>query len=349
LVKLGNFELRPRVSYGLDYAEGVLVSPGQPKSTFTESLSSGVSLRLGPNWSAEYSGNWSFFSNRDLKDSAEHSASVSGAHKFGPVPLSFSQSLALTNSPSLETGRQTEIITSATSLGAAYPIGRKLGLAGSIAQSIQFAQSAPDAVSWSGNGSGTYTLRRGLVFSFGISGGYSIAYRSPESVFIGPRVAVTWETTRKISLSASGSLDQRWVLGGASSFNQTPTYTVSATYGPFSQTNLSLGASLTDSPSLLRGQTRQTEAWSLGINQRLLGALQLSLGYNQSTSTFTSIVARGRRVRRDDRDAMTAGLSMGFIRRGSVSVTYEQGDNSSNEPGFGTRSQRVGLSVGYGY
>ncbi len=349
LLKLGRFEVRPHLSYSLQYEEGVLTSPGDADSTFVESFSPGVLVLLGQKLTADYSADVKMYSGGGFQDSIDHDLQVSVNQPVAGAMLTGSQSVSLSSRPSLETGRQTEILAVVSSLSGGLPVGNKLSLVGSVNQSLQFVKALPDSSSWNGNASASYNSGRSWVASAGITSGYSAVYKSPDTFFIGPQVSLNWQPAAKFSLALSGSLNDREILGGTRDRQLTPAYNVGATYSPFSHTSVGFTGNRTDSPSLLGGQSLESTQFGVSLQQRLLGRLRTNLGFTYGLSKFITTVEAGPPSRRDDLYTYQVGVSLPVVRRGSVSLDYQRSINASNAPGFDTDSTSIGFSASYRY
>src|SRR5262249_37620966 len=102
--------------------------------------------------------------------------------------------------------------------------------------------------------------------------------------------------------------------------------------------------------SLFEQQINEVTSVGIGLQQRLLGALRLSLGFNYSVNDFKAtggpqlIVART-----DTTQSYTAGLDLPFLKHGDVGVFYSYNQNSSSQPGFGFSSSEVGVSLSLSY
>lgn len=348
-LKLGRIEIRPHLVYALEYQEGVLSRPGDADSTFVESVAPGVAVQFGANWNIDYTADAKFYSGRDFEDTVNHAFTITGLQPIGKMAVSGTQSVSSSANPSFETGRQTRIIAVLSSLSAGMPVGNKLSLVGSISQSLQFVETAPDSGTWSGNAGASFDSGRGWVVNTGVTSGYSAVYKSPDTFFVGPQVSLLWQATGKLAFSLTGSLEDRETLGGTRQRQFTPSYNATATFTPFSQTSIALTGVRANSPSLLGGQELESSQFGVTLQQRLLGRLRTNLGFSYGLSNYTTTVTAGPRDRRDDLYTYTTGFTLPVARRGGVSVRYQRSINNSNAPGFDTDSTTVGFDVSYRY
>ena len=106
---------------------------------------------------------------------------------------------------------------------------------------------------------------------------YTSRTGSPDSINEQYQGRVNWRATDKISFQLSGGLeDQQYLSGGAGDL-VTPIFGATIQYLPFEQTQLSVSANRTVSPSVFQNQTTENTGITPIVNQRLLGKLHLDL------------------------------------------------------------------------
>jgi outer membrane protein assembly factor BamA len=101
--------------------------------------------------------------------------------------------------------------------------------------------------------------------------------------------------------------------------------------------------------SLFRSEVTETSAVSIGVQQRLLGELEFSLGFSYSTSDFKTTTFNLATSRSDDTEVFNVGLNVPFLKHGSIGAFYDYSQNSSSEPGFGFSSSQVGATLSWAY
>jgi uncharacterized protein (PEP-CTERM system associated) len=181
----------------------------------------------------------------------------------------------------------------------------------------------------------------------GAGGGYTIQDGSPDSINEQYQARVNWRATDKISFQLSGGLeDQQYLSGGASAL-LTPIFSGTIQYQPFKQTQLSLNASRSVSPSYFQNQDTETTSFSAGLSQRLLQKFNLGLSGGYAKTDYTAAntgIAAGSSY---DTYSFSASLSHSLTKRGTISVNYSYSDNQSNAQGYSYTSNQIGFQIGY--
>jgi len=350
LIKLRGIGVRPHLQYTGNYSEGVLVRPGQPASSYIESFAPGIRLDLGKKWTFDYTPTWTSFSNAEFKNSLDHAASLTGSKTLFGLGFSFSQGYSNSSSVRVETGKQTTVETLTTSIGTSYPIMPKLSFVTAVSQALNFVPAVGDTFSWTMSNSLEYQWTTRTVLSTGVSSTYSLLFSAPDMLSLSPYIGLTWRSTEKLSTNLQLSIDERKTLESNSDWIETPTYSASVSYKIFEQTSVSVSANRTVAPSLyLKNQLLVSTGWSLGLSQRLLGHLNLNVGVSGQDSGYPSARSDLPDTRDDNSLTYTASLGMSFLRRGSVSINYQQSENTSNQTGFNYNSHTIGAAVGYRY
>jgi uncharacterized protein (PEP-CTERM system associated) len=145
----------------------------------------------------------------------------------------------------------------------------------------------------------------------------------------------------------SGGLeDQQYLSGGAGDLI-TPVFGGGIQYQPFKQTQLTLGASRSISPSYFQNQDTVSTSFTAGLNQRLLQKFNLGLTGGYATTDYTATSNGVSAGRTDNTYSFSASLSHSLTKRGAISVSYSYSENSSNVPGSAYSSNQIGVQVGY--
>lgn len=195
----------------------------------------------------------------------------------------------------------------------------------------------------------------------GVGVGYNQQQGSPDSIYEVYQVSVNWRITDKISFSANGGLQDQEYLGGTgtngvASDMLVPIFGGVIQYQPFDQTRISVTANRTISTSEYQNQVVENTSINADFNQRLFGGLYLDLSGGYTTASYDATVFGLSTGRNDDSYTFNARLTCPFPKRGTFSVFYLYGNNSSSQTGFAAgasafsySSSQIGFSIGYIY
>ena len=166
---------------------------------------------------------------------------------------------------------------------------------------------------------------------------------------------VNWRATDKISFEVNAGFEDIQFLASGISDSLSPTFGAAIQYQPFKQTQISLNASRTVTASSYSTSDAVTETTGIGcnLNQRLLEKLSLNLGVGYTETKYSDSISASvgtlSENREDDYSYFSASLSRPFLKRGTLSATYQYSDNSSTAPGFSYSSNQIGIQIGYSY
>ena len=363
----GPVTLHPHVDYQLSYGNGIQSAPGAPQNTLINQVSPGLLFNLGDHWTLDYTPTLVYYSSSSFHDTLNQSVILSFGSAFGnDWFVSGSQSYSSSSNPEAQTASQTDQQEYGTALNASYQFNGEMSLdvglnqtftyVGNVESSTNQLQNLADTKSWSTMDWLNYQFWPRLNAGLGLGFGYNQQENSPDSIYEQYQGRVNWRATDKISFQLSVGLhDQQYLSGGASGL-LTPIFSGTIQYQPFEQTQVSVNASRTVSDSSYQSQVNVVTAVSVGLNQRLLGLLNLGLSGGYSTTEFQSSMAGATTSRNDNLASFNARLSCPFMKRGTISVFYNYGNNSSSQSGFATAgsgygytTSQGGLQIGYKY
>jgi hypothetical protein len=366
-LQLGPVSLHPHLDYQLSYGNGIQASPGQSHNTLINQVSPGMLFNLGDHWTLDYTPTLIYYSSSSFQSALNQSVTLGWGSSYGDDWFfNGSQSYASSSNPEVQTAAQTDQETFATALNASYQFNEKISLdmganqtfnyVGNNVNSTDQLQPLADSKSWSTLEWLNYQFWPRFSAGLGLGFGYNQQADSPDSIYEQYQGRINWRATDKISFQLSGGLeDQQYLSGGASDL-LTPIFGGTIQYQPFEQTQLSLNASRTVSPSSYQGQITVNTGINASLNQRLLGKLNLNLSGGYSTTDYQASAAAATTSRNDDVFSFGARLSCPFLKRGTVSVFYTYSNNSSSQSGFATAgsgygytSSQGGLELGYQY
>src|SRR5436190_2252834 len=75
---VGPLRLRPHLLLEFVDADGLQSRPGHPLSSRIETVAPGFLLEFGDRWSFDYTPSWKYYSNREFRDTLDHSLRLSG-------------------------------------------------------------------------------------------------------------------------------------------------------------------------------------------------------------------------------------------------------------------------------
>lgn len=354
----GPVTFRPHVNYSLIYGNSIEYSTNHTASTIIQTIAPGMSVDLGKHWTLDYTPTLTYYSSSQFQNTLDHSASLNGATAYGDWLLGLTQAWSLSTAPLAQTAAQTKDEDFNTGASASYVINDHFSTDLSGNQDLNYVSGLEDSKTWSTMDWLNYSFSKRFSIGAGAGGGYTSL--SPDANSIGSngiqtfeqlQGRINWRVTDKIGFSVSAGFEDRQfhTLGMSDSLN--PIFSASIQYLPFSHTQLSLTASRTVSSSDYYILSQSTEVTSLGValNQRLLKEFYLDVDAGYSDSTYNESITIASLSRDDNQYTFTVALRHPFLKRGSVSVSYQYQDNQSNTAGFSYSTSQIGLQVGYSY
>ncbi len=350
-IRLGFAELRPHFSYRFTYGDGIQSQPGNPVKSSISEIAPGVRIKLGDNLSLNYTATETLYSDPSLKDFVAHALSVStGKGKtLGQWLVGFSQSFGADYTPMVETGGQTKSESASTGVTASRELSRKISVSLGISQSLRFAGALGNTLEWATSDGVNYALSNRLKLGVTVTAGYSDLSRAANSTFHGYSGQANWKLSDKLGVTGSIGQQSRDTEGTASTTTELPTYALSFNYHPLEFTNVSLSGTRSSSISLYQNLLEDTESWRLNVQQRFLGKIMFNAGYGHQSGNYSGGIASVAPPRADSSSSWNLGMSAAILKRGNVSLTYQQSRNESNVAGFGFSSGQVSAQVGYSY
>lgn len=311
-------------------------------------LSAGLLFDIGQRWTADYTPTWTFYSNPLFSDTVDHSVDINGRASFTDGSVRFIQRYASTNSPRIETGRQTHEETSLTSVAVNYSNGSRTRLEMVASQMLRYIEDAPNSYDWSLQNWYHYQVSNRLDLAAGVGLGYVAVSPGTDMTYIRPQVRVGWRPTNKLSFDVNGGAEQRrFKKSGTARLNR-PTYGAAAYYQPFESTTLSLAGNRAISASYFANQVNDNTSWSIGLNQRLLQRFYLNTSASRTNTRYIPTGNSAIVVTREDTSySYNVRLSTSFLQRGTIGVFYQRTRNSSDLAVYTFNSDQTGVEIGY--
>lgn len=364
LMQWGALHLHARANYQFLYAAGIHSEPGNSADTFTHTITPGLDLDLGPHVRLSYSPSIRFYSQKDFHNTVDHFASLSANAGYGDWTLGLSQGFSMTDEPLVQTSSQTQQKDYSTGLTAQYQLNDQMFLntiAGVNLLSVNgtnvFSGPASNSANSTLTDSQTYSGAEwfGYTFNEKLSGSVGVAvdyteqnggFTSLDEEYCG---RFDWRPGEKLTVSATGGFEDRQFLNSSTPDLWTPIFNAGISYRLLDHTSLSLSASRTVDASLFQHLITESSMVGVGVQQRLLGLMSLSLGFGYSKSDFKSTTGKLVTSRSDEGTSYSAGLSVPFREHWNFAGFYEYSQNTSSAGGFGYSSSQVGMALSWAY
>lgn len=340
---------RPHLDYTVLYANGILAAPGQPVNTVIQQVSPGLRLDVGDHWILDYTPTWMVYSSRSFQNTLNQNAKLTGGASIGSWVLGLTQTYSKTAAPQVQTGTQTHEQDYVTALNGTYTINSKMALDLALNQNIFDADQFQSYREWSTLDWLNYQFWPWLNTALGMGAGYDSVKTGPDMLFEQYQGRVQWRATDKIGFQINGGLEDRQYLSGGASDILTPVFGGGIQYQPFEHTKISVQANRVVAVSDLQNNVTESIGFDANVNQRLLGRLFLDLGGGYQHIKYVNSSPVAAPGRRDDYYYLNTRLSTAFLKRGTIAIFYQLGDDSSTQSGFGFISHQAGFEIGFAY
>ncbi|HEY5040758.1 MAG TPA: outer membrane beta-barrel protein [Verrucomicrobiae bacterium] len=360
--KFGPVTVRPHFNYSFLYGSGVQSSANSGQNTIIQTFSPGMTVNLGTHWTLDYTPSLQFYSNRQFHNTVNHSATLVGGTHYEDWTFGLSQSFSKSDSPLVETAAQTEQEQYGSALTASRSFNDKMSADLALNQNIISVRSLQTSRDWSTLDWLNYQFWPRLNAGIGVGGGYvnisdsssgttNLSQNNPDQTYEQLQLRINWRATDKISIALGGGFDDRQFMASGIGDSLNPIYNASIQYEPFKHTQISFSAGRTVSASdyYILSQSSEITTIGLNLNQRLLERYNLNLGVGYSETKYDVSLGPISANRTDDSYSFNARLSRSFLKRGTVAVTYQYGENSSTALGYGYNSSQIGFEVGFSY
>jgi len=345
----GSVIARPRASYRFVSATGLQAKPGKAVDTTIQTFSPGITLDLSSHWSLDYQAAWNVYSQRDFKDTLDHSLVLRGATSYESWSFNAMQGYSHSSEPLIETGQQTTEDLYTTGFTATDRLNSHIILETDVNQSLRYTTDFNDTKEWSLLEWAHFQFSPKLDTALGVGPGYVEIRNGSDMNYYKFLGSIDWRPGETLSVHLDGGLDHRRVRTGKANYTNDPIATASIGYKMFEQTVLSLEAARTVTASYFSNHVQKSFRWNVGLNQRLLGHLNLILGAGYQKSSYDKADPSSANAR-DDKDWWYIGrLSTVVLKQGTISVFYQYTKNTSSVPGYGFSSDQTGLELRYQY
>jgi len=348
-LRWGPVILDPQLAYGIFYSNGILASPGHPVSTILQSLSPGLFLQLGPDWTLDYTPTWEWYSNPLFHSTLDQTARLEGKIPYQDWALDFLQTYERTSEPLVETGRQTPQQAYATEFKGSYGVGNRTLLELGLEQYILTSPVVPDSYEWSTLDWLHFPIAPRLDTAVGGGLGYVIVDPGFDMNYLRPEARITWRAADKLSFDLQGGVEDRTFAGSGGGGLTTPIFSGSASYRASETTTVTASARRDVEVGYTVDEVDRVTELSVGLQQRLLQHFVFGAEAGRGEVTYISIGPNLTDVRGDHSTTFQLSLSTVLFRRLSVAAQYSNLRNDSNLAGFGFASNQYGLTIQYKY
>ena len=348
--KWGPYDLKPHFLYRFLYGDGIQASPGHPLLTAIVTFSPGFLLADANLWTLDYTPTWDLYSNHAFRDTLDQSVNAVVRKAYDEWTFQAAQAYSYTSDPLIQTGGQTSQQDYSTTLDATHQFSRKVLLDVSVGQDLQYVVGFVDTFNWTNQDWLHYRWSSRLDTAIGTGFGFVQVSRGTNSAYARPELQTSWHPTDKVSLSLTGGLEHREFYGIASPSLNTPIYSASLGYTPFTTTAITFSAGRQVTPSFFEDQSSRGTQWAVGIEQRLLTHFHLSATVSYDTTDYLASNAALAAVRSDEVLSYNVRLSTTVLRRGATAaLLFQRSHDASTVPGFGYTSSQIGLELSYRY
>jgi hypothetical protein len=347
LLHWGPISGRPHLNYSFSYAEGLESTPGNKDSSIINTFTPGITFNGGTHWTLDYSPSLVYYSSKNLKDSLNHNVILSAGFNYEDWVLGFSQGYSLSSNPNAETAAQTAIEGYTTTLSASYRINSKFSIDANVSQMFSFAEQLSSYKSWSTTEYLNYQFAPALTTGVGMTFGYDNESVGPDMSHEQLLARVQWRAAQKVSLDIHTGLEDRQYLSSGTSDTITPVLGAAINYNPVSQTQLTLSADRSISPSLAGNSATTTTTLTLSLQQRLFGKFSSNASLSYTRREYDATVVNGSAQRADDSYVFSTGVGYSLNRHASLSGSYQYSRNSSSSGLFSYSTSQLGFNAGY--
>lgn len=354
----GPVTFRPHINYDLTYGDSVEYGTNRTAATIVQTVAPGMTVDLGKHWTLDYTPTLTYYSDSHFQNTLNHAASLNGATAYDDWLFGLAQSWSLSKGPLVETAAQTENEDFNTGGTASYQFNNHFSTDLGVSQDFNYVSNLQDSKTWSTLDWLNYSFYKRLTVGIGAGAGYTSL--SPDGTstsasgiqtFQQLQGRVQWRATDKLSFLVSAGFEDREFHTQGMSDSLNPIFSASIQYLPFEHTQLSLNASRTVSSSdyYILSQSVEVTSVQAVLDQRLFEKFYLNVSAGYSDTVYNESIVIAAMTRTDNQYTFAASLRHPFLKRGSVSVSYQYQDNQSNLSGFTYTSSQIGFQIGYSY
>lgn len=347
--RLGPFLLRPHAAYRYLYGDGLSSAEGDRKKTSIQSFSPGVYAELGTHLNFDFTATWNYYSSRAFRDTVDETAFVNWTTQYQEWSLSAGHTYSRTDSPTIETGRQTQQTSHTSTFDALYAMGSRYALETTLGQNLRFADGFNDPMEWTVREMLHQKTTPQIDSAIGVQYGYTAIEKTADIGALQLLASLSWRPLKQLNMSLQGGVEKRHIYSDPATDNTSPVYRGSIQFIPTTTTQIGVTASRSTSASFLDNQLTESTEYGISFNQRLLKRFQFASSYSHQESEYSSTLPGFVTDRKDKTDSINLSLSTAFFSRLRTSIAYQYTNNSSNSSGFKFSSSQIGFEISYSF
>ncbi len=346
-LRWGPIRARPHLDYLFVYGDGVPSRPGRTLTTVVNQFSPGVLFEVGRHWVLDYTPILKFYSNKEFRDTLDHSVVLRGNTTYEDWRFGLVQGYRSASDPLIETSRQTDLQDFTTGINAAHFLNSKVSLTLGVNQNIRLAEQFTSSTEWSVGDWLDYHFGPGLTLGLGCGVGYVDVDEGSNMAYEQVQGRIDLRATEKFSFQFQAGGEARQFLDSDEPTLFNPIFSGRMKYVPFELTTLSLWAKRNVSVSYFENQVYESTELGGGLRQRLLQSFYLDLSGGYRLVKFVATAAQTAVDREDNHTFFRVGLSRSFLKNGTLTAFYHFSNNDSKQNDFSYSSSQVGFAIGY--
>jgi hypothetical protein len=362
----GPLHVYPQLSYLFTYGNGLQAQPGVNSTTAINTVIPDVLFKIGNYWSLDYAPSWTFYSNPIFQNTTGQRVILLGGTSYGDWKLNLSQSYIDTTQPLVETGTEIDEVAYATALNAAWQMNGHLSLQLGLNQNFRYengssAEGLSDLQEWTESDWLNYQFEQQLGVAIGVTGGYDELSIGSDMPFEEAQVRVNFQPGPKLSLNVTGGIEDRQFVHPSAPPLVAPVFDATAQYEVRDGTSLTVSGSRTVTPAFFGNEVNVITSVMVGVRQRIVGKMFLSINGSYILEPYTSIVAGPLppyyfgvppttalvQTRSDTRTTLRISLSTTFRTHLTGSIFYVYNKDDSSQANYSFSGSQVGLQLNY--
>lgn len=340
------------------YDDNIFLTPNAQEGDFYFTIEPQITLGFGDIVGNEqnyvrldYAPGAIFYVDHSSANALQHIINLQGQYHFQRLSITLSQDVELLEGSNLnslsstsanpvapinlDTGGNADQNIYRTNGTFSYDLTGKTSLSGGFQFTINaYEGQLIDSQTVSGNLFLNFTYSPKLTIGLGGTGGYDWGSPNTDQTFEQINARIAYQVTGKVSINASGGVEFRQ-FGNGNGSNISPVYELDATYQPFDGTSVTLSGSRNiQSSAVNTGQDYSSTNITLGIRQRFLQRLYLSVSLGYENSTYFDTGTGTATSREDNYYFVQPAIDLTITRFWTSGAYYLHRKNDSSVFGF---------------
>lgn len=356
LLRLGPFDIHPRVSGGVIYDDNILIRNAGRLEDVIWTISPGIAAVAGFQQGGEgkmltidYSPSFNFYTRHSDNNSIDHHARLTALWPITKLTLTLSQEFTSSSGSVVEVGDRVHQKTYVTAFNGHYDVSEKTSVDVGLHQTISDYERFISSREWYNDDWLNYQVLPKINMGVGLTLGYLEQDSSPHQTYEKLLVRAVYVLTGKIDLTASAGGELRQ-YGASAGDRLAPVFSLGVTYRPTDTTTISLEAHRQQQNSILFiGENYYTTGFTVAIRQRVAERLFLTVGGGYDNADYVSAQKGITANREDNFYSARVSLDASLTPRWTAGVFYQYRKNESNLGVFGYDSNQVGVQTAWGF